>query len=73
GWTPLQSGLTSAELRGPAWSRGGMEATPWEWRVSGSPEVGPGEPSAAENVTLAPGCHQSCQTTARGSLASLHM
>lgn len=32
-------------------ARGGAEASPWEWRVRGSLEVGPGEPSAAENVT----------------------
>ena len=33
----------------------------------------PGEPSAAENVTLAPSCHRSDQSTARGSLASVRM
>ena len=71
-----QSGLTPAELPGeyrPAWTRGGTEAMPWDWRVGGSPEVGPGQPSAAENVTLAPGCRRSGETTAGGSLASLHM
>ena len=31
-----------------------------------------GEPSAAENVTLAPGCRLSGQSTARVSLASVH-
>ena len=33
----------------------------------------PGEPSGAENVTLAPSCHRSDQSTARGSLASVRM
>ena len=62
GWIPLQSGLAPAELRGeyrPAGSRRGMEPTSREWRISGSPEVSPGEPSAAKNVTLVPRCPRS--------------
>ena len=67
GWIPLQAGLAPAEFRSeyrPAWSRGGTEATPREWKVSGPPEVSLGEPSAPENVTLVPGCLLSGQSTA---------
>ena len=67
GRIPLQSGLASTELWGEyrlAWSRGGKEPTLREWRVSGSPEVSLGEPSAAENVTLVPRCSRSGQSMA---------
>ena len=54
---------------GPA---GARSPRPREWRVSGSPEVGLGEPSAAENVILAPCCRWSGQSMAEAPRIGVH-
>ena len=54
---------------GPA---GAQSPRPGEWRVSGSLELGLGEPSAADNVTLAPCCRRTGQSMADAPREGVH-
>ena len=54
---------------GPA---GARSPHPREWRVSGSLELGLGEPSAADNVTLAPCCRRTGQSMADAPREGVH-
>ena len=57
---------------GPPGPAGARRPLPRSGGSTGLRRSRQGEPSAAENVTLAPGCRLSGQSTARVSLVSLH-